>query len=500
MSSVLAETLIAAKHLGIESSRITVSRKLEWVGRNGKLELRKVAIDRTGKITIFQDAIRAQDENIFEVLRDVYRLFNEEDHPRDEDGKFTFGGGGSDGEGDSGSAGVEFVSPNVASHLSFSEAVSAIKGDQQKSLKDASEFIDKSLGIVATHHDIIGAWADGAENSVASIIPTSKWDNLRVGAAMKGHLADQKSVLVFQQGAGDAVLYSFEAKGSLADIHKNLIEDGVGFHTLVPNKSGATVLVADLDGTAAASVEKGSARYDATVEVRTGQAEFIGTTKEDGTDREQRDSARAGYEAVIAESTVQGSQGVWDRVRDRWGAAEVSVLLPQGSFEETDAALKELGDKALDEKLTDDEMKAMNKYSVGNGFTLNRNLRKSAVVTDQIKNMDAALEKTSLKSSVTVFRGVGHELSAKIAESWEESKSASFVDKAFVSTTANKKHALTFSKHTIEIVIPKGAKAFAFAGGGEAELLIGRGQSFKVTSVKKTSAGWRRIKAELIAA
>jgi len=320
MMSVKAEALIEAKRLGIDSSRIVFSNKLEWVGRNGRPALCKASIDRVGKVTVFLEAIYAVEETVLDVFKEV-RDWDESEHPRDEDGKFTFGGGGG-GDSDSGSAGVEFVSPNVASHLNFSQAVSAINGDQQKALKDASEFIDKELGIVATHHDIIGAWADGAENSVASIVPTSKWDNLRVGAAMKGYLADQKSVLVFQQGAGDAVLYSFEA-GDLADIHKSLIQDGIGFHTLVPNKGGATVLVADLDGSMAGAVEKGSGRYDATVEVRTGQAEFIGTTKEDGTDREQRDSARAGYESVIAESTVQGSQGVWQRVRDRWGATEV---------------------------------------------------------------------------------------------------------------------------------------------------------------------------------
>ena len=279
------------------------------------------------------DAVRSEG---WRVGAEVAKEFNEEDHPRDEDGKFTFSGGGSDSGGDSGSAGVEFVSPNVASHLDFSQAVSAIKGEQQRQLKDASEFIDKGLGIEATHYDIIGAWADGAENSVASVIPTSKWDNLRVAAAMKGYIADQKSVLVFQQAGYNegteaperSVLYSFEAKGKLEDIHKGLLEDGVGFHTLVPSKDGksATVLVVDMDGTAASAVEKASGRYDTQVEVRTGRAEFIGTVKEDGTDREQRDSARASYAALIEQSKVQGSQETWRSVRDRWGTAEVSAI------------------------------------------------------------------------------------------------------------------------------------------------------------------------------
>ncbi|MEH2475692.1 hypothetical protein V1281_003133 [Nitrobacteraceae bacterium AZCC 2161] len=41
--------------------------------------------------------------------------------------------------------------------------------------------------------------------------------------------------------------------------------------------------------------------------------------KQDGSDREQRDSARASYEENIGKSTVQGSADIWQRVRDRWG-------------------------------------------------------------------------------------------------------------------------------------------------------------------------------------
>ena len=162
------EILLEAKRLGIEASKIVFSHKLEWIARDGKLALRKASIDHSGKITICSDAIRALDKNILDIFKDVVVAKGgyTDDEPRDDHGRWTDGGGSDDSDGDSGggSAGVEFVSPNVASHLDFHQAVDAISSNQQQSLKDASEFIDKGLGNVATHHDIIGAWADGAEN------------------------------------------------------------------------------------------------------------------------------------------------------------------------------------------------------------------------------------------------------------------------------------------------------------------------------------------------
>jgi hypothetical protein len=245
-----------------------------------------------------------------------------EDQPRDDDGRWTSGGGsgGAGGGSSKPATGYEFVSPNVASDLDFNGAVEAIDGDQQRALRDASLYINGALNVKATEHNIVGAWADGAENSVMDIVADSDWAKLELSGAMKGYLADQKQVLIFQQqDGGQSALYKFNATGSLAKIHKSLLEDGIAFHTLVPVKGGATVYVADIDGSVGDAVAKGAERYDSEVEVHFGRAEFLGTTKTDGTDREQRDSARESYAATIRKSAVQGSSEVWDRVRDRWG-------------------------------------------------------------------------------------------------------------------------------------------------------------------------------------
>src|SRR4249919_3774755 len=63
-------------------------------------------------------------------------------------------------------------------------------------------------------------------------------------------------------------------------------------------KDGATVYVVDLDGSSLKSIGKGAKRYGEgnPVYVQFGRGEFIGIKKEDGSDREQGDSARRVYE------------------------------------------------------------------------------------------------------------------------------------------------------------------------------------------------------------
>jgi hypothetical protein len=242
-----------------------------------------------------------------------------DDEPRDEQGRWTDAGGGSDGGDDDSGSGYEFVSPNVG-NLDFHGAVKALGSPRQGVLHDASDDINHQLDVQAKSHDIVGAWADGAENSVLDVIGKSDWDKMILAGSMKGYLADQKNVLVFQQrDQGDGVLAQFAAQGNLKEIHDKLLEDGLANHTLVPTATGATVYVADLDNTQSAAIEKAAQRYDADVQVHFGHGEFIGTDSYEGTDREQRDRARDVYQAHIDESPVQGSQEIWQGVRDRWG-------------------------------------------------------------------------------------------------------------------------------------------------------------------------------------
>jgi hypothetical protein len=90
----------------------------------------------------------------------------------------------------------------------------------------------------------------------------SDWDRVELASVMKGYIADQKAVLMFEQQAdGKATLAQFNATGPLANIHKNLLKDGIDNHTIVPTKDGATVYVVDMDGSSLDAVDKGAQRY-----------------------------------------------------------------------------------------------------------------------------------------------------------------------------------------------------------------------------------------------
>jgi hypothetical protein len=82
---------------------------------------------------------------------------------------------------------------------------------------EASGAIDEGLGFHGskTGH-VVGAWSDGAENSVMETTWGVSPKQLKVSAAMKAHLADQKQALVFHDREnGPDWLYSFVAKGEL---------------------------------------------------------------------------------------------------------------------------------------------------------------------------------------------------------------------------------------------------------------------------------------------
>jgi hypothetical protein len=224
--------------------------------------------------------------------------------------------------------GAVFVSPSVKSGLDLKSASKEIESRQQATLRAASADINKQLGITdAREVNVVGAWSDGAENALMTRT-NADWDHLVLSGVMKAHLADQKAVLVFQQQDGGKVaLAQFEATGNLATIHKNLLKDGLENHTLVPTSNGARVYVVDLDGSQTAAVKKGASRYgkDNPVHVQFGRGEFIGTTKTDGSDREQRDSARSVYEAYINRSPVPGAAKIWSGIHDHWSPPTEAV-------------------------------------------------------------------------------------------------------------------------------------------------------------------------------
>jgi len=92
----------------------------------------------------------------------------------------------------------------------------------------------------------------------------------------------------------NAHLHSFEAHGDLSGIHRNLLDDGVSDHLLLPSPGGATVYVVDIGDWAYEAVGRASARHGDQFRSEVGRAEFIPPIIIKGTDREQRSTTPGG--------------------------------------------------------------------------------------------------------------------------------------------------------------------------------------------------------------
>lgn len=220
--------------------------------------------------------------------------------------------------------GLAFASPSV-SDKNLQGAVRDLAGARQAAFEQASQDVDKELGIFGVNHaGVVGAWSDGAENSTMTETLGRDRQALRLSAAMKGALGNQKAVLVFDSDPqGKSALYDMTIAGAPADVHERLLKAGIPFHTLVPQGNRTRVLVVDTDGAMGQDVGHFAVEYRTVAERTIGHAEFIGDAQGTGTDAEQRARAVAAYQQVIASSTsrYQGRDAaqVWQTVSDRWG-------------------------------------------------------------------------------------------------------------------------------------------------------------------------------------
>src|SRR5512135_444615 len=94
--------------------------------------------------------------------------------------------------------GMSFVSPNVGEDASMGHAVAALGSNEQKQFVSTFEKVDKMLGTQGAQVGVLGAWADGAENTVLQLSSGMDYQKLLVSAAMKGYLAEQKAVITFK--------------------------------------------------------------------------------------------------------------------------------------------------------------------------------------------------------------------------------------------------------------------------------------------------------------
>jgi len=166
--------------------------------------------------------------------------------------------------------------------------------------------------------------------------PGAPTAQIRAASAMKGYVADQKAVLVFDPAhTGQNFLAGFDVEGKAVDLHKQLLKDGLAFHTYNLSVKGVSVSTSSDRCATVEAVDKASLEFDVIPEFVRGDGEFIGTTKEDGTDREQGDDARKQYERVIrgiAHSGALEGQDIgktWDKLCDYWSESEASAGTPR---------------------------------------------------------------------------------------------------------------------------------------------------------------------------
>jgi hypothetical protein len=248
---------------------------------------------------------------------------------RDPSGKWTAGGGSSGKSSETKSQTVSFVSPNEdLNNFSFEQAVSGLKTPRQKLLHGISHQIDSDFGIndIRVNH-VIGAWSDGAENSVMTNSESTDLDVETAAACMKAYLANQKAVLLFHPSTleeGHDYLAQFRVNNNnLAEIHKKLLDSDITFHTLEPRGDDTIV---HFYGSTPEDLKKFSdtaKEFDAKVAVHPGNGSFIGTVKEDGTDAEQREDARKVYQETIERVGTAGKlplqwRTTWQNHIDNW--------------------------------------------------------------------------------------------------------------------------------------------------------------------------------------
>lgn len=322
-------------------------------------------------------------DEVLDALNDGVQKDYNPDQPRDDAGRWTDGGAGT-GSGQYGGgaelgrsiqddldaeegyspwprhheveepsgplSGAQFASPSITDK-DFSQASDALNSERQVTFGRASSEIDSALGMAGvTHSDVVGAWADGAENStMAEIRQPSSPEALRLSAAMKGALGNQKAVLVFQtNSSGPDSLYQLSLHGEPADVHAALLKADIPFHTLsrAPGYQGDTIVtVVDQGGGLRQKIGDFAEAHQTAALEYNGHAEFLGDTQGTGSDAEQRSRAQDAYAKVIGEATsrYQGRSAgeVWQGVRDRWSKQIETLKRAYRSFSDRLAERRE---------------------------------------------------------------------------------------------------------------------------------------------------------------
>ena len=310
-----------AKAIYIASWSASRSEEEVLINRGSKFKVIGQKIDGTYQIQLLIDG---KDPYAVDVdpnqlllpfsLRDykLVRLYFDPDQPRAPEG--TTEGGRWIAKGG-------FVSPSVKEGLTIESAEQELTSARHVALRKRFEEVDQLMGEAVDEGDAIGAWADGAEDSTyAWYGATEDIETVRATLAMKGLLADQKAVAIFEpRDDGTDVLYRVTIPGgSYKQLSDDLIEEGIAFHTIAKSGDSGyvvyTMQTADTGDLSDKAISFGE-KHGGQVNSATGRAEFLGswTSREEG---------RAEYEKVIAGyldgKGDQALQAGWEGIRNSW--------------------------------------------------------------------------------------------------------------------------------------------------------------------------------------
>jgi hypothetical protein len=230
-------------------------------------------------------------------------LFKEEQHPRVKGGtragQFTKGHGSGAAIG-KGQLSFGFVSPNTKENLRFEQAEKELASPRQK---EYHRYAQKLVGPRGRVHDVLGDWADGAENSLM-IEGNMSREELRKAVAQVGLTGEQKAVIPFAADKnGKDVMWSLELGGQthVNAVRQALSKHGLQFRTLQKTANGLTVHVFDEGGQMQRNILGVVKQLGGSITRTRGRGEFLGgDTRESGAREYQRVLGGAGGAAGAA--------------------------------------------------------------------------------------------------------------------------------------------------------------------------------------------------------
>jgi hypothetical protein len=465
----------------------------------------------------------------------------DEMQPRDEDGRWTSGGG------------FEFVSPNVEENLSFDEASRRMEGDEQHKLSAYGQDVDKHIGIASHHTDAIGDWSKEPENTLFCQIKNSpSYEDVKYSAALKGDFRaetgqNQKAVIPFADDkAGKDSLYHFRLHGDMGEVRHQLDTAGLQSRTIIPTSEGANIWVFDQGTQMRGTMEKLGHQYDIHIDQHKGTGEFLGgDTRLQGHQAYQaviqnyeklhpgRNYARAGV-PNLGRASATGEVAKENPNHDELGrftfadggGGEEIQFDAEGEWK-AERYLKGLN-HTWKGKLSIAEEEAVFGYTAHDYLPINSFLRgkhtplpltvpghhvailSAAEVPDKVSKIDLAIQKFTVSKPLVVYRhsSIGYGIGERVAgvnEIKDLVPGKEYVDKGYVSTSlvpANDKflpanvsavvsHRQT---HVMAIHIPAGIHAAPVDGSsfdpGERELLLPRGCKFRVRNPSTDAQGY----------